>query len=182
MTRIYPSDGSGGLILEGQAQRYPIDLNEPTTSRVARNESIEKTLIQERKDNVVTVPTVTGQWEEPKTKYDAVFPYDRVTETESGHLLEVDDTTGKERLSNAHRSGTFEEVHPDGSKVTKVFKDNYQVIMKDDHVYVMGKCYLTVQGDLETFVEGNMKTHVKGNYDINVDGNFKVTAARIDLN
>jgi hypothetical protein len=141
---------------------------------VARNETIEKTLIQERKDEVVTVPTVNSSWTEPTTKYAAKFPYDTVTETESGHLLEVDDTPGAERISNAHRSGTFDEVHPDGSKVTKIFKDNYHVIMKDDHVYVMGNCYLTVQGNVEQKVEGN--------YSIEVTGNYKVTAARIDLN
>jgi len=172
--RIYPTDGSGGFLVEGRAERYPNVLKEPTTSRVARNETIEKTLIQERKDKVVTVPTVNSSWTEPTTKYAAKFPYNTVTETESGHLFEVDDTPGVERISNAHRSGTFDEVHPDGSKVTKIFKDNYQVIMKDDHVYVMGDCYLTVQGNVEQKVEGN--------YSIEVTGNYKVTAARIDLN
>ena len=172
--RIYPTDGSGGFLVEGRAERYPNVLKEPTTSRVARNETIEKTLIQERKDEVVTVPTVNSSWTEPTTKYAAKFPYNTVTETESGHLFEVDDTPGAERISNAHRSGTFDEVHPDGSKVTKVFKDNYQVVMKDDHVYVMGDCYLTVQGNVEQKVEGN--------YSIEVTGNYKVTAARIDLN
>jgi hypothetical protein len=174
LVRVYNKNGSGGTLVDGVATRYPNVLNEPTTSRVARNESIQKTLIQERKDEVVTVPTVNSSWTEPTTKYAAKFPYDTVTETESGHLLEVDDTPGAERLSNAHRSGTFDEVHPDGSKVTKIFKDNYHVIMKDDHVYVMGDCYLTVQGNVEQKVEGN--------YSIEVTGNYKVTAARIDLN
>jgi hypothetical protein len=174
LVRVYNKGGSGGTLVDGVATRYPNVLKEPTTSRVARNETIEKTLIQERKDEVVTVPTVNSSWTEPTTKYAAKFPYDTVTETESGHLLEVDDTPGAERISNAHRSGTFDEVHPDGSKVTKIFKDNYHVIMKDDHVYVMGNCYLTVQGNVEQKVEGN--------YSIEVTGNYKVTAARIDLN
>ena len=174
LVRVYNKNGSGGTFVDGVATRYPNVLNEPTTSRVARNESIQKTLIQERKDEVVTVPTVNSSWTEPTTKYAAKFPYDTVTETESGHLLEVDDTPGAERISNAHRSGTFDEIHPDGSKVTKIFKDNYHVIMKDDHVYVMGDCYLTVQGNVEQKVEGN--------YSIEVTGNYKVTAARIDLN
>lgn len=174
LVRVYNKSGSGGTLVDGVAARYPNVLNEPTTSRVARNETINKTLIQERKDEVVTVPTVNSSWTEPTTKYAAKFPYNTVTETESGHLFEVDDTPGAERISNAHRSGTFDEVHPDGSKVTKVFKDNYQVVMKDDHVYVMGNCFLTVQGNVEQKVEGN--------YSIEVTGNYKVTAARIDLN
>ena len=111
---------------------------------------------------------------EPTTKYAPVFPYNKVTETESGHLFEVDDTPGAERISNAHRSGTFEEIHPDGSKVTKVVKNNYQITMADENVHIMGNCNLTVQGNIHTVVQGN--------YTINVTGNYKVTAARIDLN
>ena len=41
-------------------------------------ENIEKTLIQERKDEVVSVQTVNGSWKEPATKYGAVFPYNKV--------------------------------------------------------------------------------------------------------
>jgi hypothetical protein len=169
-SRTYSTNGSGGTITEGTAKRYPDVLNEPTTSRIARNESIDKTLIQERKNNVVNVPTATSNWTEPTTKYAPVFPYNKVTETESGHVFEVDDTPGAERISNTHRSGTFEEVHPDGSKVTKVVKDNYEVIMKDDNVYVMGKCNLTVQGDVQTYIKGNYSVKVAGNYNLDVYG------------
>lgn len=186
-SKTYNADGSGIQIVEkDKAELYPRDLDEPTTSRIARNDSetITKTYIQERKDNVVTgVPTFNSTWNEPTTKYNAKYPYNNVMESESGHLVEFDDTPGAERIHQAHRNGSFQEWFPDGDKVEKITKSNYQIIMKDDHVYIMGKCNITVQGDAEVYVkkdayvkvDGNLKGQVGGNAQVNIDGNVDVT-------
>lgn len=173
-SRTYRTDGTGGIIDEGQASRYPNVLNEPSTSRVARNENIETTLIQERKNNVVNVPKISGSWTEPTTKYASVFPYNKVNETESGHLFEIDDTPGVERLSKSHRSGTFEEIHPDGTKVTKVVKNNYQIVMSDDNVFIMGNCNVTVQGNADMFVQGDYNVKVLGDYNMDIYGTTNI--------
>jgi len=186
-SKTYKTDGTGIEITESsRAQNYPLNLDEPTTSRIARNDSdtITKTYIQERKDNVVTgVETFNSTWDEPETKYDAVYPYDNVMETESGHIVEYDDTPGKERIHIAHRNGSFTEWYPDGDRVEKITKDNYSIVMKDDNVYIMGKCNITVQGDAEIYVkenawlkvDKNMTAQVGQNADVNVDGNVDVT-------
>lgn len=209
-SKEYKTDGSGIVISEdATAKTNPLITDEPVTSRIARNdaESIEATFIKERKDNIVTgVKTVTGSWDEPKTPYDTVYPYNRVMETESGHILEFDDTFGKERIHLAHRNGSFQEWFPDGDKVEKITKKNYQIVMSDDHLYVMGKCNITVQGDAELYVmknafakiDGNVVGNVGGNVDLNIKGNFnadiggtcditsggnmKLVAPRIDFN
>lgn len=185
-SKQYKTDGTGIVITENEkATLNPINLDEPTTSRLARNDSatITKTFIQERKDNLVkNVPTFNSKWSEPQTQYATNYPYNYVRETESGHIFEFDDTVGKERIHLAHRSGTFQEMFPNGDKVEKITKDNYQIIMKDDHVYIMGKCNITVQGDAEIYVQknayakvdGNLKGQVGGNADVNIDGNVKV--------
>jgi hypothetical protein len=201
-SKQYSLDGSGIKITEKpKAELYPRDLDEPTTSRIARNDddTIGKTFIQERKDNVVkNVSTVTSQWSEPTTQYDALYPYNNVTETESGHIVEFDDTPGKERVHISHRNGSFQEWFPNGDKVEKVTRDNYTIVMKDDNVYIMGKCNITVQGDAEIYVkknadvkiDGNVNVKVGGNYNERVDGTYNVTsggrmrftAPRIDIN
>jgi hypothetical protein len=185
-SKTYSLDGSGIKITEKtRADNYPINLDEPTTSRLARNDTdtITKTYIQERKDNVVTgVPTVNSSWTEPTTKYDAKYPYNNVNETESGHITEFDDTPEKERIHIAHRNGSFIEWYPDGDRVEKITKDKYTVIMKDDNVYIMGNCNITVQGDAEVYVQknmfvkvdGNLNGQVGGNADVNIDGNVNV--------
>jgi len=192
--KTYNTDGTGIEVIErDQAESYPKLLDEPTTSRIARNDAdtITKTFIQERIDNVVTgIETVNDTWDEPETPYNTVYPYNNVVETESGHLLEFDDTPEAERIHLAHRNGSFQEWFPDGDKVEKVTKDNYQIIMGDDRVYIMGKCLITVQGDAEIYVQenayllvdkdveatihGNLTGQVDGNADIAIDGNVTV--------
>ena len=203
-TKTYSTNGTGIVITEStQANSYPKILDEPSTSRIARNDaaSITKTFIQERKDNrVKSVPTANSNftWNEPETKYGTVYPYNNVKETESGHILEFDDTPEKERIHLAHRNGSFQEWFPDGDKVEKVTKDNYTIVMGDDKVFIMGSCNVTVQGSAQVYVkkdallkiDGNVQVAVGGNYTeivggtytINSGGNFTVTAPRIDLN
>lgn len=184
--KTYNTDGTGITIVErDKAESYPKILDEPSTSRIARNDSdtITKTFIQERKDNLVTgIETVSDSWDEPETKYDTVYPYNNVVETESGHILEFDDTPEKERIHLAHRNGSFQEWFPDGDKVEKVTKDNYQIIMGSDRVYIMGKCFITVQGDAELSVQGNFDMNVGGTCNIRSDGTMKINAPLIDLN
>jgi hypothetical protein len=185
-SKKYNTDGSGIVITEkSQADSYPKFLDEPSTSRIARNDSdtITKTFIQERKDNLVKkIKTVKDSWDEPKTLYNTVYPYNNVVETESGHVLEFDDTPKAERIHLAHRNGSFQEWFPDGDKVEKVTKDNYQIIMGDDKVYIMGKCQVTIQGDAELYVQGNFDMNVDGTCNIRSTGNMKLNAPLIDLN
>ena len=181
--KTYNIDGTGIKLVErDQAESYPKILDEPSTSRIARNDSasITKTFIQERKDKVVTgIETVNDTWDEPKTKYDTVYPYNNVKETESGHILEFDDTPEKERIHLAHRNGSFNEWFPDGDKVEKVTKDNYQIIMGNDRVYIMGKCFVTVPGDAEIYVKENVYLLVDKNVEATVHGNI---TAQVDGN
>jgi len=129
--------------------RYPSRLNESTLSRLARNEKISQTPIQSKKNSVSTASIAGGgSWSEPPTKYAAVYPYNRVMETESGHILEFDDTPGAERIHIYHRSGTFDEYHPDGSKVTRINKDAYEIVVSDKNVYVKGSLNITADQDI----------------------------------
>ena len=184
--KTYKTDGSGISIEEKtQSESYPKFLDEPSTSRIARNDSdtITKTFIQERKTNKVTsVPTVKSTWNEPETSYATKYPYNNVMDTESGHLLEFDDTPGAERVHIAHRSGSFIEWFPDGSRVEKITKDNYSIVMKDDNVYIMGKCNITVQGNAELKVQGNFDMDIGGTCNIRSAGKMKINAPLIDLN
>jgi hypothetical protein len=187
-SKQYIVDGTGITITEKpKAELHPRILDEPTTSRIARNDSetIKDTFIQERKDNVVKeVQTydkhdLKFQWDEPETKHNSKYPYNDVRETESGHIQEFDDTPGAERIHTAHRNGTFEELYPNGDRVHKITRDNYTVVMKDDNVYVMGQCRITVQGDAEIYVKKNVNMRVdqnvtalvKQNVDFEVEGN-----------
>lgn len=66
------------------------------------------------------------------------YPYNHVYETESGHIMEFDDTNGGERIKIAHRLGTSEEIIEDGSKIEQVINDKYTRILGDHNTVVGG--------------------------------------------
>ncbi len=184
---IFNEDGSGAELIDNiKGVRYPDILDEPTTTRLCRNEKIDETIVKSKKDSIVTgVPKAFGgTWDEPNNPYNAVNPYNHVTDTESGHVFEMDDTPGAERLHLYHRAGTFSEIHPDGSQVDKIVKDKYTIVMKDDHLYVMGDCSITVKGNAKVFVkkdcdlqvDGNLTEKIKGDWSVTVGGSVDIQA------
>ena len=102
----------------------------------------------------------------------SLYPFNHTYTTESGHVMEYDDTPGGERIHQYHTKGTFYEIQPDGTKVTKVVGDDYQIYLKGNHVVVEGNMNLTVKGDVRLLSQGNMYHEVKGDYHLRVDGDM----------
>lgn len=191
-SRTYKKDGTGIVIVNDTPTRYPDSLNEPTTSRLARNENLTKTYLKDRVANLdsgVKIAGDKGTWNEPAPAYNAKFPYNKAVETESGHSFEVDDTPGFERINTTHRSGTFSEIYPSGTKVEKITKSNYQIIMSDDNVHIMGKCNITIDSEARILVKGNayldveqnLQARVSKNFNLSVGESFNVLAKRINI-
>jgi hypothetical protein len=85
-----------------------------------------------------------GAWSEPPSPYNALYPYNHVYESESGHIKEFDDTKDSERIHERHMSGSSYEIGPKGTKVTRVVQDNYEIISNDDFLHVRGTRRQTV--------------------------------------
>jgi hypothetical protein len=100
------------------------------------------------------------------------YPSNHVFESESGHISEVDDTPGAERLHREHRTGTFEEIHPDGSRVTKVVKDDYEIVYGDKSVFIAGNVNLTISGNVRHLIQGDYVQEVEGDYTLKVGKNM----------
>lgn len=168
-------------------------LDEADTNRLARGCNKDETIIGLKtrtayekvttaleSDRTKTVkgatPAIGGQcrtkgedgpkWDERKSDYAAKYPYNHVFESESGHTFEVDDTPGAERVTEYHRSGTHYEIFPDGSKVERIVKDNYTVILKDNHVQIDGETFVTIDKSLR-ILQNRDKIDGK-NFDIQV--------------
>jgi len=67
-----------------------------------------------------------------------IYPFNHVHETESGHVIEIDDTPDHERLHAYHRTGTRVEIDKDGTYVEKIVKDKYTLILDSDTVKIQG--------------------------------------------
>lgn len=115
-------------------------------------------------------PNPTTQ--QPENPFNARYPYNHVRETESGHLFEADDTPGAERIKESHRSGTYYEVFPDGTKVEKIVRDNFTVIVGHDKVNIQGSAIVTVEGDCNFYTKGNFTHQVDGDYNLLVKGKY----------
>ena len=122
-----------------------------------------------------------GNWSEPPSPYAAQFPYNKVRQTESGHVEEWDDTPGAERVHIFHRSGSFIEMHPDGKVVYKSMSHGYQISMGDHNVKVKGDCNFSVDGNATIHSKGEV--HLQGDEGINIQTkkDFNVYAQNINL-
>lgn len=111
-----------------------------------------------------------SSWTEPQSpateENPPQYPYNHVIIlSESGHLIECDDTPGRERIRIQHGKGhTFIELHPNGDIVHHTYGNTYSISAHNNNVSVGGNCNLTIEGDYNL--------HVKGNYNLQVDGNF----------
>ena len=156
--------------------------------------------------NAVKAGALKNTWREPPTPASPGYPYNNVRHSEAGHIEEFDNTPGSERYQRYHPAGSFIEVHPDGTQVLKVVKDNYNIVMGDDYVHVEGNvsvnikgnatiavggsCGLRVDGDLTQAVDGDYSLAVSGDFSLSVGGShkqsagthFQAVAPRIDLN
>ena len=92
---------------------------------------------------------------EPETPYDATYPYNHVYESESGHIREMDDTVGKERIHERHSSGTGYEIHPNGTKVVRTKLDNYDLTYGQHYTHIRGNQSTTVNGGVRVFVNAS---------------------------
>ena len=114
-------------------------------------------------------------WDEPESEYSAKYPYNNITETESGHIFEMDDTPGAERIRIQHRTGTYTEIRSDGTKVSHIVGSNYQIIAEGNNVLIDGLCHVTINGDSHIHVTGDMYQKIGGDFYQEIDGDYKVT-------
>ena len=156
-----------------------------TLRRADRDLAVGITQIDGIFEGVAQIPNdldITS-WDEPATPYDAAYPRNHVYESEGGHLREMDDTPGKERIHERHASGTGYEIHPNGSKVTRVKKDNYEIVTNDDYCHIQGISRHTI--DKGVRIRVNAEGTTGNNYNVEVgqgsNVNIEVNGGNINL-
>lgn len=182
-------DATGSTITEYEVKEedlpwYPLYTDDSDLSSLARGGTLDKNINESLQENITG-----GEMQIPDSPAAPVYPFNKVTQTESGHVFEVDDTMGAERISTYHRSGTFQEIHPDGSIVHRIVNDNNQVVCKDNKLYIAGNYDVIVEkgnvtinvntGDVNmTVAQGNVTSTVtKGNFTGTIGGTTDVTSS-----
>jgi hypothetical protein len=181
-------------------------VGEQDTNRLARNsntEQMKQTVVGAKastvKQNIQNNPDMKAKstWSEPVTPYAAQYPRNHVSFSQSGHVREVDDTPGAERLHDYHQSGTFTEVgngwqdNPDGTRVQRIVGDDYEIVHGNKKIYIAGSqgVDLVIAGGMNITVSGAVNLQVNGNADIlananvnlQVEGEFKASAKTMEF-
>lgn len=180
--------------------QYPIKtrLNESDLPRLASGIKISETIVGEKEENLVkNIPIANSgaTWQQSPVPYNAIYPYNNVYQSESGHVMEFDDTKGAERVNIHHKAGTFWEVDNVGNGVERTTGIRTIIVDKDELVYIKGSGHVTIDGDMSLKVNsalhveitgnanikagGNLNFEVGGNMSMKVGGNFNVDAANV---
>jgi hypothetical protein len=94
---------------------------------------------------------------EPPSAYKADYPYNNVVQTQSGHVVEFDDTPTHERIRVRHKSGTYFEINEKGRQVSKIVGEGFEIVVEDKNVTVGGQCNITVVGDCNITAEKTLR-------------------------
>ena len=153
---------------------------ESDLGRLATGNLTDKTIIKNKNDSV-TKTSGDVSITEPNSPYAAQYTKNFTYTTPGGHVIELDDTSGAERIHVYHKSGTFTEIHPDGTNVIKTVGDTYSINKKklnivvgtDSLTSIGGDCLEEVGGDVTIFVSGNTTIRTQGDTDIESSGGMK---------
>ena len=140
--------------------KYPLYVDDSDVNKLARG------------TNTITVNAETNIGA-PKASYAAEYPKNHVTETESGHVIEIDDTPSAERINVFHKSGTFVEIQPSGDVVIQQ-KNGFRTVTGNDKLHVTG--------NMDFIIDGDVNFRVSKNFNVTALGNIDMKSKRMDLN
>ncbi len=159
--------------------KYPLYFSEPDTNRLARHEEIQKTVVYKKEASLDKGVQIAGggTWEQSPIPYNSQYPFNHVMQTESGHVLEFDDTPNSERIHIYHKAGTFTEIDANGTQVNRIVGDGYTILERNGFVHVQGTLNVTVEGAQNVLVKNGMNLEVYGTTNINVYNNVNLNVS-----
>ena len=175
---------------------YPKEMAEPDTNRLAVNDTTKEhgSLTSRKAARLENIPTAdfdevgsniaasdTDNWSQPAITYNAVYPYNHVFESESGHIKEYDDSftvdedgirTNHYRIYERHSSGTSYEIDTAGNRIDLNMASYFNITQSDNKHYIKGNSDVTIDGRHKVFI--NKSGIENNNYDIQVGPNANV--------
>ena len=118
------------------------------------------------------VASDTDTWDQPEIAYGSIYPNNHVYESESGHLLEFDDTADKQRIHLYHRTGSSVEYNPNGDRIDIIKGISYNITSSHNLVNIDGRSDISIGGRHKIFI--NKDGQENNNYDIQVGPNANI--------
>ena len=164
---------------------YPKYRNEPDVNRLAVNDENKPHLANTLRiatritgiatadfnafvnaDGSLATASDGDTFDQPAIPYNASYPYNNVYESESGHLMEYDDTSGAERIHQRHRTGTSYEIDASGNKVEIIKGESYRLLSNKEQVQITGNSDITIDGRHKLYI--NKSNTLNNHYDIQI--------------
>ena len=119
---------------------------------------------------------------EPKNTRNPKYTYNIATMSDSGHVIEQDDTPGAERVCVQHRNGAYLEFNQHGDGVMKVVKDLYHFCVNHYEAINASRAISVGKGDYLKVISGDKVIEIPGGKyileasgaDISIKGDYKL--------
>jgi len=186
-----PSEEAGDTGFYDPNKIFPRHINEPDTNRLAVNDEDNPHLgLELRKATRITglatadfdattaadasaiTASDTDTWDQPEIAYATTYPNNHVYESESGHILEFDDTSAAERIHLAHKTGSSFEYNPNGDRVQIIKGIDYKLTSSHNLVNIEGRSDISIGGRHKILI--NKDGAADNNYDIQVGPNANI--------
>ena len=186
-----PSEEAGDTGFYDPNKIFPRHINEPDTNRLAVNDEDNPHLgLELRKATRITglatadfdattaadasaiTASDTDTWDQPEIAYATTYPNNHVYESESGHILEFDDTSAAERIHLQHKTGSSIEYNPNGDRVDIIKGAQYVLTSSHNLVNIDGRSDISIGGRHKIYI--NKDGAADNNYDIQVGPNANI--------
>ncbi len=132
-------------------------------NKVARGEGVNEL---DARNGIPNVNTSASQ------RVTTQYPMASTNESVSGHIIEINDTPGGERILIKHNTGAGIDIRPDGTIVVNAKSNRVEIVDGDMRMAVEGDGNISYYGNLNMNVSGDYNLTVGGDYNVNVNGNY----------
>lgn len=112
----------------------------------------------------------------PESSFEGMYGEVTILQTPSGHMIELDDTEGAQRIQIHHARGAHIEIMNDGS-INIVSSGKILTRSEGKQDVILGRHGVEVEGDKEEAINGDFSTSVNGSKTFTSQGAVNVSAS-----
>lgn len=145
--------------------------NESDFNKLARGEE-EGTLLDIKKEKLESdltsgrIPVAfedVENWNEPYPFYNAVYPDNKVMQSQGGIVFETDDTPKNKRIHMYHPANTYVEINDQGLMNMRIANNYVSIIDKNQYKYIKQDLIETIVNDVWRLVQNDTFQEIQGN-------------------
>ena len=157
---------------EGKNQKGFSDPNLKYPTKEYNNQSsVNKSSRGEKPNNLAVKSGIPGKAVNYNTVDNYEYTHVQTDESPSGHIIEINDTPGGERVLIKHNCGAGVDIQPDGTILVNSTGNRVEISSGNYSLSVGGDGHIVYNGNLSMTVTGDYNLNVKGDYNVNVGGN-----------